>query len=122
MGYRHRYMYYMTGLPGWMRFGFSPGWLGRSPSGLPPTAQWLMQSGLLPQYMQWLQTNVPTTVPPTTMPPAPQTGTQTTPAPFPMPFAPQFTEEQEKQMLEQQVPMLESQLEAIRKRLEELSK
>lgn len=122
MGYRHRYMYYMTGLPGWMRFGFSPGWVGRSPTGLPPTAQWLMQSGLLPQYMQWLQTNVPTTVPPTTMPPAPQTGTQTTPAPFPMPFAPQFTEEQEKQMLEQQVPMLESQLEAIRKRLEELSK
>ena len=122
MGHRHRYMYYMTGLPGWMRFGFSPGWLGRSPTGLPPTAQWLMQSGLLPQYMQWLQTNVPTTVPPTTMPPAPQTGTQTTPAPFPMPFAPQFTEEQEKQMLEQQVPMLESQLEAIRKRLEELGK
>lgn len=122
MGHRHRYMYYMTGLPGWMRFGFSPGWLGRSPTGLPPTAQWLMQSGLLPQYMQWLQTNVPTTVPPTTMPPAPQTGTQTTRAPFPMPFAPQFTEEQEKQMLEQQVPMLESQLEAIRKRLEELSK
>ena len=122
MGHRHRYMYYMTGLPGWMRFGFSPGWLGRSPTGLPPTAQWLMQSGLLPQYMQWLQTNVPTTVPPTTMPPAPQTGMQTTPAPFPMPFAPQFTEEQEKQMLEQQIPMLESQLEAIRKRLEELSK
>ena len=112
----------MTGLPGWMRFGFSPGWLGRSPTGLPPTAQWLMQSGLLPQYMQWLQKNVPTTVPPTMVPPAPQTGTQTTPAPFPMPFAPQFTEEQEKQMLEQQIPMLESQLEAIRKRLEELGK
>jgi len=35
-GYRHRYMYYATGLPGWMRFGFSPGWLGTSP---PPQGQ-----------------------------------------------------------------------------------
>jgi len=116
-------MYYMTGLPGWIRFGFSPGWLGRSPTGLPPTAQWLMQSGLLPQYMQWLQTQTPsTTVPPAVMTPTPQTGTPTAPTPFPIPFAPQLTQEQEKQMLEQQVKMLESQLEAIRKRLEELSK
>jgi hypothetical protein len=35
-------MYYMTGLPGWMRFGFSPGWVGRSPSGLGPCAEYLM--------------------------------------------------------------------------------
>jgi len=112
-------MYYLTGLPGWIRFGFSPGWLGRSPTGLPPTAQWLMQSGLLPQYMQWLQTNIPTVTPPTTATP---TTTPATPAPFPTPFAPQLTKDQEKQMLEQQVQMLESQLEALRKRLEELSK
>jgi len=111
MGYRHRYMYYLTGLPGWIRFGFSPGWIGRSPTGLPPTAQWLLQSGLLPQYMQWLQTSAPTAAPPSTVAPA-----------APTPFAPQLTKEQEKQMLEQQVKMLESQLEALRKRLEELSK
>ncbi|RJS86110.1 hypothetical protein CW704_06170 [Candidatus Bathyarchaeota archaeon] len=117
MGYRHRYMYYLTGLPGWIRFGFSPGWLGRSP--LPPTAQWLLQSGLLPQYMQWLQTAAPTMIPPTTTPP---TGAQAAPTSFPTSFAPQLTKEQEKQMLEQQVKMLESQLEAMRKRLEELSK
>lgn len=35
-------MYYLTGQPGWMRFGFSPGWVGRSPSGLGPCAQFLM--------------------------------------------------------------------------------
>jgi len=35
-------MYYMTGLPGWMRLGFSPGWIGRSPTGLGPAAQYLM--------------------------------------------------------------------------------
>ena len=116
-------MYYLTGLPGWIRFGYSPGWLGRSPTGLPPTAQWLMQSGLLPQFMQYLQTAAPTMIPPTAVPPTtPPAGTQTAPTPFPAPFAPQLTKEQEKQMLEQQVQMLEAQLEAIRKRLEELSK
>jgi len=115
MGYRYRWMYYLTGLPGWIRFGFSPGWLGRSPTGLPPTAQWLLQSGLLPQYMQWLQTYAPTATPPTTTP------SIAAPA-APTPFIPQLTKDQEKQMLEQQVEMLESQLEALRKRLEELSK
>jgi len=120
MGYRHRYMYYLTGLPGWLRFGFSPGWLGRSPTGLPPTAQWLMQSGLLPQFMQYLQTNLPV-VPPTVPPTTAQTGTAVT-TPIPTPFAPQLTKEQEKQMLEQQVKVLEARLDAIRKRLEELSK
>ena len=38
---RHRNMYYATGLPGWMRFGYSPGWVGRSPSGLGPCAEFL---------------------------------------------------------------------------------
>jgi len=40
-------MYYATGLPGWMRFGYSPGWVGRSPSGLGPCAQYLL-SGQFP--------------------------------------------------------------------------
>lgn len=39
---RHRNMYYLTGQPGWMRFGYSPGWVGRSPSGLGPCAQFLL--------------------------------------------------------------------------------
>ncbi|MCL6628772.1 MAG: DUF5320 domain-containing protein [Armatimonadetes bacterium] len=39
---RHRNMFYATGLPGWMRFGYSPGWVGRSPSGLGPCAQFLL--------------------------------------------------------------------------------
>ncbi len=46
---RRRNMYYFTGVPGWMRFGYSPGWVGRSPTGLPPTAQYLMQTGQVPQ-------------------------------------------------------------------------
>ena len=106
MGYRHRNMYKLTGLPGWMRFGYSPGWADRSQTGLPPTAQWLIQSGLLPRYTQWLQTQ--NVSPAITQPMVP-------------PVAPP-TKEQEKQILEQQVQMIEEQLQAIRKRLEELGK
>ncbi|MEM2920913.1 MAG: DUF5320 domain-containing protein [Candidatus Bathyarchaeia archaeon] len=102
------------GLPGWVRFGFSLGWLGRSPSGLPPTAQWLLQSGLLPQYLAQIQPQISKT-------------TQTlekslifTPISFGLPFSPVYSKEQERMMLEQQLEILESQLEVIRKRLDEL--
>ncbi len=120
MGYRHRRMYYLTGLPGWVRFGYSPGWVDRSPTGLPPTAQWIMQSGLMPQYLSYLQAIAPTT-PPVAFPPTP--GAPTAPAAaLPTTFAPALTKEQERQMLEQQVKALEAQLDAIKKRLEELGK
>ncbi len=39
-GYRN--MYHATGQPGWMRFGYSPGWAGRSRSGLGPCAEYLL--------------------------------------------------------------------------------
>jgi len=42
---RYRWMFYLTGLPGWMRFGFSPGWIGRSPTGLGPCATMLLYGG-----------------------------------------------------------------------------
>jgi hypothetical protein len=45
-----RNMYHLTGQPGWMRFGFSPGWVGRSPSRLGPCAHLLMTGqGSVPQ-------------------------------------------------------------------------
>jgi len=104
---RHRWMYQLTGLPGWMRFGFSPGWLGRSPTGLPPAAQWITQSGLLPQFTSYLQSGQPTVPTPGMMPQVPfQPGT--------------FPVAEEKQMLAQQLEFLENQIEAIRKRLTEL--
>lgn len=102
-GHRHRYMYYATGLPGWMRFGFGPGWIGRSPTGLPPTAQYLMQTGQLPQVMSYFQ--------------------QQTPAPLQAPMQiPEITKEQEVQILENQAKILEKQLEQIKKRLDEVKK
>lgn len=46
MGCRHRRMYYATGMPGWLRFGYSPGWSGQSPPGQPypssPGTPWAM--------------------------------------------------------------------------------
>ncbi len=102
-GYRHRYMYYMTGLPGWMRFGFSPGWIGRSPTGLPPAAQYLMETGQIPQFMSYMG----------------QAAVPMMPAGMP---APQLSKEQEVAMLENHAKMLEQQLDQIKKRLEELAK
>ena len=104
-GRRHRWMYQMTGLPGWIRFGFSPGWVGRSPSGLPPTAQWIMQSGQLPQFQSYLQT-------------LPKTEVDLTKVPHPMTsLMPEMSKDQEKKMLEEQKSFLEQQLKDIRKRL-----
>ena len=91
-GYRH--MYYATGLPGWMRFGFSPGWVGRSPTGLGPCATYLM------------------------------TGAWGTPgaAGYPgVPFAPgAMGREEELDLLKQQSEWLSAQIEAISKRVQEL--
>lgn len=103
-GYRHRCMYHMTGLPGWMRFGFSPGWIGRSPMGLPPAAQYLMETGQLPQFTSYMGQAAVSPTMPTGMP------------------MPQVPKEQEVAMLENQAKMLEQQLEQIKKRLEELIK
>jgi hypothetical protein len=115
MGYRHRNMYNLTGLPGWIRLGFSPGWKGRSPTGLPPAAQWILQSGNLPHYIQSLQTTTPTPLS-TTL----STKDLKQPTPYIEPLTPTYTKEQEKQMLEQQVKIFENQLETINKRLKEL--
>ncbi len=114
MGYRYRWMFYLTGLPGWLRFGFSPGWLGRSPTGLPPTAQWIISSGLLPQYLAYLRTAAPAVTPPAPTAPA---AAPVVPTAFPA-----MPKEQEKAILEQQMKALQAQIDAIRKRLEELER
>jgi len=96
-------MYYLTGLPGWMRFGYSPGWVDRSPTGLPPTAEWIVSSGLMPQFRQYL------------------TSKSASQIPLYMPGAP-VSKEDEIRMLEEQAKSIETQLEATRKRLETLRK
>ena len=110
-GRGNRWMYRLTGLPGWIRFGFSPGWVGVTPTGLPPTAQWIISSGLLPQFLSYIRT----------VSPAATTYPTFTPQVQPiLPSTTGLSKEQEKAMLEQQVNYLKSQLEAINKRLKEL--
>ena len=107
----------MTGLPGWMRFGYSPGWVGRSPTGLGPAAQYLMTGTWPTPQMQaaWQTGQVPYT----------QGGGFPMPG-FATPYDPwgvaQFPPEQELQMLQGQAEILEDELDGIKKRIGELEK
>ncbi|TES94527.1 MAG: hypothetical protein E3J87_00105 [Candidatus Cloacimonadota bacterium] len=114
-GYGHRNMYYLTGLPGWMRLGYSPGWVGRSPSGLGPAAQYLLHGTWPTPQMNyyWQQGQVPAT-------PArgfPMSG-------FPTPYDPwgatPLTPEKELEMLKGQAEMLEDELDGIKMRIKEM--
>jgi len=115
MGHRHRWWYRLTGLPGWMRFGFSPGWVGRSPYGLGPAAQYLMYGSWPTPQMNdlWQSGQVPYAYP----------GGFPMPG-FPTPYDPygtaQITPEQELDMLKGQSEVLEDELDGIRKRITEL--
>ena len=120
-------MYYLTGLPGWMRFGFSPGWLGRSPTGLGPTASYLM-TGQWPtpqaqsywQAMQAGQAPYPAYGGPGTMPYSfPQAPGIT---PGVAPFAPGASPEQELSFLRDQAGALKNQIDQINSRIKELEK
>lgn len=107
---RHRRMYQLTGLPGWMRFGFSPGWLGRSPSGLGPAAQYLMTGTWPTPQMNYAgQRGM--------IPFAPMPG-------YPTPYDPwgaaDITPEKELEFLKVEAERIEDELEAIEKRIKEL--
>ena len=112
MGYRHRWWYYATGLPGWMRFGFSPGWLGRSPTGLGPCAEYLMTGQWPTPQMAAAWGAGPWAAG------APAAGTMSYGTPLPGTMAP----EQELAMLRSQAEALKGQLDQIAKRIEELEK
>ena len=122
-GNRHRRMFNMTGIPGWMRFGFSPGWADRSPNGLPPMAQWLMSSGLMPQFQDYLQNMQQSGIgSPGSVPPSGQTSDVTGMPNMPFtPFTSAIPKEQELQMLKQQSEFLKQQLQQIEARLRELA-
>jgi len=49
---RWRRMFYLTGLPGWLRFGFSPGW-GTIPPGAPYVG-WVPVPWTKDAEIQWL--------------------------------------------------------------------
>ncbi len=112
---RHRWMYYQTGLPGWMRCGFSPGWMGRSPTGLGPAAQYLAYGTWPTPQMNyvWQQGQIPFSP----IPGFPQAG-------FPTPYDPwgatELTPEQELNFLKVEAEHLDDELSAVEKRIKEL--
>jgi len=112
---RYRWMYQLTGLPGWMRFGFSPGWIGRSPTGLGPAAQYLMYGTWPTPQMDyyWQQGQVPFS--PT--PGFPLSGFQTPYDPW---GAAELTPEEELNILKAEAEQLEDELYGIEKRIKEL--
>lgn len=102
----HRNMYYATGLPGWMRFGFSPGWAGRSPTGLGPCATYLMTGSWgMPQAPAYRGAGGPDFMP------GPGGGA---------PFAGAMSKEDEMAFLKQHSEWLAGQVEAINKRIKQL--
>lgn len=115
MGHRHRWWYRMTGLPGWMRFGFSPGWIGRSPYGLGPCAQYLIYGQWPTPQMNayWQGGQIPFSPPPG----FPMPG-------YPTPYDPwgatQLTPDQELDMLKGQAELLEDELDGIARMIKEL--
>jgi hypothetical protein len=108
----HRHMYYLTGLPGWMRFGYSPGW-----GGMPPGAAYIM-TGQWPTpqaqaYWQAMQSG---------QAPFPQYGPGA-PSSYPgfqPPQGPMMTREQELDLLKNQAQFLKQQMEQIDVRIKEL--
>ncbi len=102
-GYGCRNMYRLTGLPGWMRLGYSPGWVGRSPSGLGPCAEYLMTG-------RW-----PT-------PGKDRTWQAEPSASFSGEAGFTVDAERELQFLKSRAEFLSQQLEAVRRRIEEIEK
>ena len=112
---RHRWLYYQTGLPGWMRYGFSPGWVDRSPTGLGPGAQYLTYGTWPTPQMNyaWQQGQIPYHP----MPGFPQPG-------FPAfydPWGPaELTPEQEVNLLKAEAELLDDELSGLEQRIKEL--
>lgn len=147
-GRGHRRMYRLTGLPGWMRFGFSPGWMGMNPYGLGPGATYLMTGqwptpqaqaqwqamqagqvpypsypGAMPFYGAAPGAMPPYRAAPGAMPPYGAAAGAMPPygaPPGAMPFAPQVTPEQELDFLKNQAQAIKGQLDQIEARIGEL--
>jgi hypothetical protein len=105
----------MTGLPGWMRYGYSPGWMGRSPSGLGPAAHYLMHGAWPTRKMNdaWQKGQIPFEP----MPGFPMPG-------FPTPYDPwgaaEMSPEQELDFLKAEAEQLKKELDGIEKKIKDL--
>ncbi|MBD3191078.1 MAG: hypothetical protein GF308_10560 [Candidatus Heimdallarchaeota archaeon] len=57
-GRRHRNMYELTGLPGWVRFGSSPGFAGGG-RGMGPCAEYIQRTGQMDDFIEDLKEQNP---------------------------------------------------------------
>ncbi|MGQ9673739.1 MAG: hypothetical protein ACUVV5_11535 [Candidatus Aminicenantales bacterium] len=114
---RYRRMVELTGLPGWMRFGYSPGWLGRSPSGMGPCAHYLMHGTWPTPQMNsmWSQGRIPFS-------PAPGFPRPGFPTPYDPWGAAEVTAEQELDFLRAEARSLQDELRAIEERIKLLER
>ena len=114
-GYRHRYMYYATGLPGWMRFGFSPGYSGASPTGMGPAATYFTSRTWPPPQVQsfWQAMQMGQT---------PYPGYETTTPGYFSGAGAQPSKEEQLQFLHSQAEILKTQMSEIKKQIDELAK
>ena len=119
-GRGYRWRFWATGIPGWMAFGYSPGWIGVTPTGLPPFAQWLMSTGRMNEFMQYLRNTFPSY--PYRRPYPIQASQQTTQQMYPTIPPPTLTPEEELRYLEEQKQFLEQQLQELKRRLNERKK
>ena len=110
-----------------MKFGFSPGWLGRSPTGLGPTASYLMtgqwptpQAQAYWEAMQGGQAPYPAYGGAGTIPYGFAQATETTPGVAP--FTPGISPEQELSFLKDQSSALKNQIDQINSRIKKLEK
>lgn len=112
---RYRWMYKLTGLPGWMRMGFSPGWQGRNPTGLGPCTQYLMTGNWPTPEMEyaWQHGYVPFS----TTPGIPTAGFQTLYDPW---LTATLTKEQELNLLKMEAEQLKDELYTIEKKIKEI--
>lgn len=106
---RHRWVYQMTGLPGWMRYGFSHGWRGGYPSimGFGPRYLRLGSHPPIPQDQTTLSPDQNTVLP----------GFSSLYDPWGMAV---LTPEEELNFMKIEAEQLEDQLYAIEKRIKEL--
>lgn len=115
MRHRYRWFYHLTGLPGWVRFGYSPGWLGRSPSGLGPAAHYF-------HYGEWPTSSMNSLWQSGRVPFTPSTGFSR--PGYPTPYDPwgvtPLTPEEELDYLKTEAKLLAEELSSITQRIAEL--
>ena len=99
---RYRRMYELTGLPGWVRFGSSPGFAGGG-RGMGPCASYLQRTGQMSDFLADLQATNP------------QAANWSS---FSLPE--DISIEDERKVLSERIKLLEEELKNMKKRLKQL--